>query len=53
MLLVICASVIGSFAAVFLKMGAAKLHSTDSHHLISFKLAPSAAGYSSPPASRF
>jgi multidrug transporter EmrE-like cation transporter len=38
MLLVICASVIGSFAAVFLKMGAAKLHD-GIHHIISFKLA--------------
>ena len=38
MLLVILASVIGSFAAVFLKMGAAKLHH-GIHHLFSFRLA--------------
>jgi multidrug transporter EmrE-like cation transporter len=38
MLLVISASVIGSFAAVFLKMGAAKLHH-GIHHLISLRLA--------------
>jgi len=38
MLLVILASVIGSFAAVFLKLGAAKLQH-GIRHLISFKLA--------------